>query len=81
MIVKAEAQAKALEMIDTALDTQNGMKAAQFILGQRYITAYSKLGMKGNTLLLETEPTNVADQIQESLGLIDKIDDKIKSNS
>lgn len=37
IILKAEAQAKALKMIDEALLSKDGMSAAQFILGQRYI--------------------------------------------
>lgn len=41
MIIQADASSQALTSIDTALKQQGGINAAQFLLGQRYIQAYS----------------------------------------
>jgi len=51
-ILKAEAQAKALSQIEEALQQEGGRDAAQFVLGQRYIEAYKKLGRQENTLIM-----------------------------
>ena len=41
MIIQASAASESINMIDTALKTEGGVEAAQFLLGQRYINAYS----------------------------------------
>lgn len=40
IIVKAQAQAEALKLIELALQNKCGVTAAEFIIGQRYIQAY-----------------------------------------
>ena len=40
MIIQAEAASTSINMIDEALKKQGGIEAAQFLLGQRYISAY-----------------------------------------
>ena len=40
MIIQAEAASTSIHMIDEALKKQGGIEAAQFLLGQRYISAY-----------------------------------------
>jgi len=70
VIVKAKAQAEALTKIEKALHAKGGLEAAEFLMGQRYISAYQNLGRKSNSLLLETEPNNVAGQISDSMNLV-----------
>lgn len=49
-----------------------GIEAAQFLLGQRYIEAYSKLGREDNTIIIPAEPVKVAEQVSKSLNLMQK---------
>ena len=41
MIIQASAASDSINMIDTALKTEGGVEAAQFLLGQRYMNAYA----------------------------------------
>jgi regulator of protease activity HflC (stomatin/prohibitin superfamily) len=59
MIIKSEAARESINMIDTALKTQGGVEAAQFLLGQRYISAYEQVGKKENTIIIPSEPINI----------------------
>lgn len=60
-------------MIDSALKTEGGLEAAQFILGQRYIKAYQNVGRKDNTIIIPSEPVKVGDQINDSLTFFKKM--------
>lgn len=40
MIIQAEAATTSINMIDQSLKKEGGIEAAQFLLGQRYISAY-----------------------------------------
>ena len=53
--MQAEAQAKALSMIDNELQTDQGRAAAQFLMGQRYIEALKKQAKKENTYLVKND--------------------------
>lgn len=77
MIIQAEASSKAVEQIDLSLKG-TGKDAAQFLLAQRYIKAYSRLGKKGDYLVLHTDPINIKEVVQESTEFFKdiKIDDK-----
>ncbi len=72
MIIKAEASRESLSMIDTALKSQGGIEAAQFLLGQRYIHAYQQVAKKENTIIIPSEPANVAQQIDQSISFFKK---------
>jgi regulator of protease activity HflC (stomatin/prohibitin superfamily) len=72
MIIKAEASRESLSMIDTALKSQGGIEAAQFLLGQRYIDAYQQVAKKENTIIIPSEPANVAQQIDQSISFFKK---------
>ena len=74
MILQATASAQALSSIDKTLKNGNGLDAAKFLLGQRYIEAYGNLARKENTLVLPTEPVDVRSQVQESLQFFQGVD-------
>lgn len=67
MILQAEASSEALSQIDSALKKQGGYSAAQFLLGQRYIQAYSQLAKEDNTIIIPSEPVKVGQQVNDSL--------------
>ena len=67
MIIGAEASSQALNSIDSALKSEGGLEAAQFLLGQRYIEAYKQLAKSENTIVIPSQPVNVGDQVNQSL--------------
>ena len=73
MILQAKAQAESLTLIDKSLKQQKGVEAAQFVLAQRYIDAYKKLGRSSNTIVVNSEPENVKAAVAESLGFFKNI--------
>ena len=73
MIIQADASSQALNQIDQALKKSGGLEAAQFLLGQRYIDAYKQVGQAGTTIVLPSEPVNVADQVNKSLSFFSTI--------
>ena len=77
VIIKAKAQAEALTQINSAINSKGGKEAAQFILGQKYIAAYKKLGRSKNTLVMPTTPNNVEGEIKKSMNILNFKDEKI----
>ena len=73
MIIQAEASSQALTNIDLALKREGGLEAAQFLLGQRYISAYEQLAKSDNTIIIPADPVNVGEKINDSLSFFDKI--------
>ncbi len=71
MIIEAESSAKALSQIEEQLKQTGGKEAANFILGQRYISAYKKLGKRENTIVLSGLPTDVAVNVRQSLNVLE----------
>jgi regulator of protease activity HflC (stomatin/prohibitin superfamily) len=73
MIIQAEASSQSIHMIDEALKKTGGLEAAQFLLGQRYITAYQNVAKKENTIIIPSAPVNVGEQVNDSLSFFNKI--------
>ena len=80
LIKKAEASANALKTIWDALKSNKGQDAANFLLGERYIEAYRKIAAEKNTVILNSSPTSLVENVSESFNLLEKIhqDDKTK---
>jgi len=55
-ILKAHAQAETLKKIETELEKPGGFKAAQFIIGQKYIQALRRLSRSKNSLIMKVSP-------------------------
>eukprot|EP00347_Sterkiella_histriomuscorum_P008323 403345529 len=70
MIIQADASSQALHQIDSSLKQPGGLEAAQFLLGQRYIQAYSKIGNKDTTIVIPSSPVNVQEQVSRSLNML-----------
>lgn len=73
MIIGADASSQSIQMIDESLKSPGGLEAAQFLLGQRYIQAYSKVAKKDNVIIIPSEPVKVGDQVNDSLTFFSKI--------
>lgn len=73
MIIGADASSRSIQMIDESLKSPGGLEAAQFLLGQRYIQAYSKVARKDNVIIIPSEPVKVGDQVNDSLTFFSKI--------
>lgn len=43
------------------------MDAASFLLGQRYIEAYSNLARVENTIILPSDPVKVGEKVSEAM--------------
>lgn len=56
LILKANAQAESLKLLEEQLRRPSAMKAAQFLIGQKYIEALKRLGRKKNTLVMNVTP-------------------------
>lgn len=78
IIKKAEASANALKTIWVALQSNKGQDAANFLLGERYIEAYRKLGSEKNTIILDSSPTSLVDNVTSSFNLLEKIHEEVK---
>jgi regulator of protease activity HflC (stomatin/prohibitin superfamily) len=58
IIERAKAQAQAIEIIASAIQSSNGEKAVQYQIAKDYVQQFGKLAQKNNTLIL---PSNVGD--------------------
>ncbi len=56
VIARATASATALKQISEPIKQAGGKKAANFILGERFIDAYAKVGNEKNTIILDSVP-------------------------
>lgn len=69
-MIMAQAQGKAFKMIEEELGSQRGKLAAQFIMGQRYIEALSKLAKPDNMFLVKQDIDFVPSQVHDSINLV-----------
>ena len=75
MIISATASSEALKQINESIQKEGGSSAANFLLGERYIKAYSELANKDNTIILPSNPTHVQKKVDESLKIFDGFGD------
>ena len=76
VIARAQASANALKSIKTALDAPKGQDAANFLLGERYIEAYSQIGKSTNTIIMHSEPQLPIENVSASFNLLAKLEKK-----
>lgn len=59
-----------MQMIEDALSTEEGELAAQFLMGQRYITALKGQAKATNTLIVNQDLSFVPKQVEDSINLV-----------
>lgn len=72
-VIVAKAQGEAFKMIETELATVNGKLAAQFITGQRYISALAHQAKSENLFLVRQDIDDVPKAVHESIHMLDLI--------
>jgi regulator of protease activity HflC (stomatin/prohibitin superfamily) len=71
-LAKAQAEARAIEMIGKAI-TENGREAASLIVAEKYVEAFSKLAKEGNTILLPANTSDPAAMISSAMAIFKSI--------
>lgn len=57
---KAEAKARAIELVGDSLKTAQGSNAASFNIAEQYVKAFSNLAQTNNTLIMSSDASDVA---------------------
>lgn len=76
IIRKAEASGEALKSISEALKSEGPDKKTHiinYLLGERYIDAYKKMGRKENTMFINSKPQNPIENVASSFKLMDDV--------
>ena len=60
IIAKAEARARAIQMVGNSLKTNHGSNAASFNIAEQYIKAFSNLAQTNNTLIMSSDASDIA---------------------
>lgn len=68
----SQASADALKSIGTEMNTSYGQLAGSYLTASGYIESYERLGTKGNSLLVDTSPIEVAKNISEAFDMLSK---------
>eukprot|EP00831_Metopus_contortus_P004757 TRINITY_DN1176_c0_g1_i6.p1 TRINITY_DN1176_c0_g1~~TRINITY_DN1176_c0_g1_i6.p1 ORF type:complete len:155 (-),score=41.66 TRINITY_DN1176_c0_g1_i6:111-575(-) len=72
MIKIYDANANALKQIANAMMSPKGNTAASFMIAERYIDSYKHMGKKSNSLIVDTSPIDVSDNIAKALEILQK---------
>ena len=72
-IKKATASAEALKNINVSLAQTNGLQAANFVMGERFIEAYKKVGQEKNTVIMSGNVIDANANVSESFSVLDRI--------
>uniref|UniRef100_A0A8C2XQD5 Stomatin-like protein 2, mitochondrial n=1 Tax=Cyclopterus lumpus TaxID=8103 RepID=A0A8C2XQD5_CYCLU len=67
ILAKAEAKAKAISMLSDALTEQNGDAAASLSVAEQYVSAFSNLAKKSNTILLPSDAGNISGMVTQAM--------------
>lgn len=82
IIKKAEASGEALKNIAESLSTKDSARnkhIINYILGERYIDAYRKIGKENNTMFIQSQPQMPIENVSSSFNLMDDLNKKIKT--
>ncbi|RDD37345.1 Stomatin-like protein 2, mitochondrial [Trichoplax sp. H2] len=66
---KAQARAKALQILSRQLVQQNGEKAASLNIAEQYIAAFSKLAKASNTVILPANTGDAASMVAQAMAV------------
>lgn len=67
IIAKAEAKARAIQLVGNSLKTTQGSNAASFNIAEQYITAFSNLAQTNNTLIMSSDAGDIAKMSAQAL--------------
>ncbi|TNN78954.1 Stomatin-like protein 2, mitochondrial [Liparis tanakae] len=67
ILAKAQAKAKAISMLSDALTEQNGDAAASLSVAEQYVSAFSNLAKKTNTILLPSDAGNISGMVTQAM--------------
>ena len=62
---KAEARAKSIQVIGSALGQERGQDAGSLIVAEQYVQAFQKLAKSSNTILLPADTSNVSGMVTQ----------------
>lgn len=68
----AKASSSALSSIGDSISSEERKSAASFLLADKYIAAYSKLGKKENSLIIDTSPIKMAERVTEAYNMLNR---------
>ncbi len=68
----SKASADALRTIGSSIAHKEGRPAACFMIADKYIQSYKSLGKKTNALLVDTSPIEVAGNVTEAFGILNR---------
>ncbi|XP_026157366.1 stomatin-like protein 2, mitochondrial isoform X1 [Mastacembelus armatus] len=67
ILAKAEAKSKAICLLSEALTEQNGNAAASLTVAEQYVSAFSNLAKKSNTVLLPSNTGDVSGMVTQAM--------------
>ncbi|XP_051283433.1 stomatin-like protein 2, mitochondrial [Dicentrarchus labrax] len=67
VIAKAEAKSKAIRLLSEALAEENGSAAASLSVAEQYVSAFSNLAKKSNTVLLPSNTGDVSGMVTQAM--------------
>ncbi|XP_050401660.1 stomatin-like protein stl-1 [Patella vulgata] len=73
LIAKANAKAKSIDIVSSALSQRNGINAVSFNVAEQYVGAFSNLAKKGNTLILPTNTGDVSSMVGQAMAIYKNI--------
>lgn len=80
ILAKADARARALEVIADSLLQKKGNNAASLLIAEQYVSAFSKLAKTGNTLILPSNTNDVSSMVAQALTIYKNISPSNSNN-
>merc|ERR1712096_177399 len=69
ILAKAQAKAKAIELVGNALNSQQGSSAASLQVAEQYVKAFGNLAKEGNTILPPSNAGDVSSMVAQAVSI------------
>ncbi|XP_071167987.1 stomatin-like protein stl-1 [Mytilus edulis] len=69
ILAKAKAKADAINVVAQAITSKNGVNAVSYNVAEQYVSAFSNLAQKGNTVLLPANTGDVSSMVSQAMAI------------
>ena len=72
-ILLASGQSKAIDLISNSLRKEHGKSSASLSIAREYVSAFAGLAKHSNTLILPSDPSNIANMVSQAMSIFYKV--------
>lgn len=72
-VLIASGQSKAIDLISDSLKKEQGQSSASLSIAREFVSAFAALAKHSNTLILPSDPSNIANMVSQAMAIFHKL--------